>query len=76
MPFDPIAGLAPTMTGTAQGPGATDSGSRVLTYVQAISEALRSEMQRDENVLVLGGRHRRHLWGRLQGHQRAVGGVR
>ena len=54
MPFDPIAGLAPTMTGTAQGPGATDSGSRVLTYVQAISEALRSEMQRDENVLVLG----------------------
>lgn len=30
------------------------AGPRVLTYVQAIAEALESELQRDENVLVLG----------------------
>ena len=31
-----------------------DSGSRVMTYLEAISEALREEMRRDENVLVMG----------------------
>jgi 2-oxoisovalerate dehydrogenase E1 component beta subunit len=34
--------------------GAEDSGARVLTYLQAISEALREEMRRDETVFCLG----------------------
>lgn len=31
-----------------------ESDSRVMTYLQAISEGLREEMRRDENVLVMG----------------------
>ena len=31
-----------------------ESGSRVMTYLEAISEGLREEMRRDENVLVMG----------------------
>ncbi len=55
MPIDPRADLAPTLTGTVQSTtAAAPADPRILTYVQAVSEALRFEMQRDENVLILG----------------------
>lgn len=53
MPNDSFAGSAPTTPGAAQERDAA-ARPRILTYVQAISEALRFEMQRDENVLMLG----------------------
>ncbi len=37
-----------------RGPESADSGTRELTYLQAISEALREEMRRDETVFCLG----------------------
>ena len=50
MPSDQV----PVFNTIAEEPVKEDTSPRVLTYVQAIAEALRSEMQRDENVLVLG----------------------
>src|SRR4051812_27304093 len=43
------------MTGLAAAPaGAKATGTRQMTYLEAISDALRSEMRRDETVFCLG----------------------
>jgi pyruvate/2-oxoglutarate/acetoin dehydrogenase E1 component len=43
-----------TVESAVRTPESTDSGARELTYLQAISEALRDEMRRDETVFCLG----------------------
>src|SRR6267378_4730259 len=42
------------MTSLQQPPGSTDAPARTLTIVEAVREALRDEMARDERVVVLG----------------------
>jgi pyruvate/2-oxoglutarate/acetoin dehydrogenase E1 component len=43
-----------TVEPAVRSPQSADSGTRELTYLQAISEALREEMRRDETVFCLG----------------------
>ncbi len=43
-----------TVESAVRGPQPADTGARELTYLQAISEALRDEMRRDETVFCLG----------------------
>ncbi len=54
MPSRQLHGQLPTMVGTSPDSEDATSEPRVLTYVQAISEALQFEMKRDEDVLILG----------------------
>ena len=49
--FPKMADPAPVTTSAAE---QTDDGQRQLTYIAAISEALREEMHRDPNVLLMG----------------------
>ena len=65
------ANTSASATGSNFGFGGIDeaAGDRTLTYIAAISEALREEMRRDPERAADGRGHRRQLWRRLQGHQ-------
>ena len=36
----------------------TQTGIRRLSYIQAVNEALRQELERDPSVIIMGGGHR------------------